>query len=360
MNQNEIFIQESYPDRALNHAVQGEFLQSEEWRKFQESVGRKTYCITGDSFYASIIEHQLPIVGKYFYIPRGPIIENPKSEILDSKQIQNSKFEIQNSFSELINLAKENNAGWIRIEPAGDNILEIIKGCFRQRRTGLKIQKAPHDMQPREILVMDITKTEEELLAEMRPKTRYNIKLSQKHNASVKVITNNQRLTTNNYFEGFIRLVKITAKRDKITSHPESYYRKMFETIPPEILKLYVAEYENKIIAANVVIFYGNTAIYLHGASDYEYRNIMAPYLLHWQAILDAKKAGCKEYDLGGVKSCNMQHETCNNNWAGITRFKLGFAPKTAPIVFSGSYDIILNPKKYYLYRFLQKIKKIL
>ncbi len=74
--------------------------------------------------------------------------------------------------------------------------------------------------------------------------------------------------------------------------HPESYYRKMFETIPAEILKLYMAEYENKIIAANIVIHYGNTATYLHGASDNEYRNVMAPYLLQWQAILDAKKAG--------------------------------------------------------------------
>jgi lipid II:glycine glycyltransferase (peptidoglycan interpeptide bridge formation enzyme) len=165
---------------------------------------------------------------------------------------------------------------------------------------------------------------------------------------------------TNKYIEEFIKLVKITAERDKIKTHPESYYRKMFETVPGGILKFYVAEYEGKVIAANIVIFYGDTATYLHGASDNEYRNVMAPYLLQWQAILDAKKAGYQKYDLGGIKSCITQHEICNNRWAGITRFKLGFAPNVEPTRFPGSYDIILNPKKYYLYRFLQKIKKIL
>ena len=66
----------------------------------------------------------------------------------------------------------------------------------------------------------------------------------------------------------------------------------MFETIPPEILKLYVAEYEGKIISANLVLFFGKTATYMHGASDNIHRDAMAPYLLQWQAILDARKSG--------------------------------------------------------------------
>ena len=349
-NSTDVFIKESSPD--------GGFLQSDEWRKFQESVGRKTFHISDDNFHANIIEHQLPIVGKYFYIPRGPII---------SCNIQHGTW--NNSINELIDLAKKNNIGWIRIEPADEDILEVIKEYIRPRRTGLKIQKAPHDMQPGEILVMDITKPEEELLAEMKAKTRYNIRLAEKKGVQIR-ITNYESGIKNNDINKFINLVRITAKRDKITPHPKSYYRKMFETIPGDILKLYIAEYENKIIAANIMIFYGNTATYLHGASDNEYRNVMAPYLLQWQAILDAKKAGLTKYDMGGVKIPHPPTPSPNSgrgcsdgyiragegkNWQGITKFKTGFAPDTKPVKFPGSYDIIMDRRKYFLYKFIRK-----
>ena len=119
---------------------------------------------------------------------------------------------------------------------------------------------------------------------------------------------------------------------------------------------MYVAEYKNKIIAANLVVFYGDTAIYSHGATDDEYRNVMAPYLLQWQTILDAKKAGYKFYDFGGVKAGG---DIKGKDWSGITKFKLGFSSVTKPVEFSGSYDIIVNPRVYVLYRIIQKIKSI-
>jgi len=208
-------------------------------------------------------------------------------------------------------------------------------------------------MQPREILVMDISKSEEDLLAQMKQKTRYNIKLAEKKGVKISVISE-QGTVNNKYLGEFLRLVEITAKRDKITSHPESYYRKMFEIIPGDILKLYVAEYEGKIIAANLVLFFGRTATYMHGASDNEHRNLMAPYLLQWQQIVDAKKTGCGRYDFGGLKT-----GTDDNSWQGITKFKQGFAPETKTTKFPGCYDIILKPAKYNLYRALQKIKRI-
>ncbi len=94
----EKFIQENSPD--------GGFLQSEEWRKFQENVGKKTFNIFNDAFWANIIEHKLPIVGKYLYISRGPVL---KTKI--------NKKEIENALEKLLKLAKKNKAGWIRFEP---------------------------------------------------------------------------------------------------------------------------------------------------------------------------------------------------------------------------------------------------
>jgi lipid II:glycine glycyltransferase (peptidoglycan interpeptide bridge formation enzyme) len=217
-------------------------------------------------------------------------------------------------------------------------------------------------MQPSELFIIDITKSEEDLLAEMKPKTRYNIKVAQKHSVGIS--------REKKYLDDFLRLIKITAIRDKIAPHPDEYYRKMFEIIPEENLKIYLAEFEGKIIAANIVVFYGKFATYLHGASDNEYRSIMAPYLLQWQAIIDAKMARCNFYDLGGVKTHNANRIAHNaddtryvirdtSSWAGITRFKIGFSANTEPIIFPGSYDMILNSFKYNLYRILQRMKNI-
>lgn len=324
------FIQANSPD--------GGFLQSEEWRKFQESYGRKTFNlayrqagVSGENFWANMIEYRLPMVGKYFYVPRGPLGET--------------------KIGDVISLAKEQGAGWIRIEPADKKTLQSIK---------YKTVKAPHDMQPKEIFVIDIMKPEEQLMAEMKSKTRYNIKLAEKKGVSVKVISN-QTEDAKYYFDRFVELVEITAKRNNIVSHPEEYYRKMWEVLPAEMLKLYVAEYQGKIVAANLILFFGKFSTYLHGASDNEFREVMAPYLLQWQAIKDAKSGGYEKYDFGGI-STNYESNTnirITNKWLGITKFKTGFSPSTLPINFPGSYDIILDKKRYYLYRALQSIKNI-
>lgn len=305
-----------------------EFLQSEEWRKFQQAVGRKTFHLESEGFLASIVEHTLPIVGKYFYCPRGPIVEF---------QISNSKF--QKQLSELIALAEQENAGWIRVDLENENSLELLR-----ENISAKIVKAPHDMQPKEVFVLDISKMPGQLLSEMKPKTRYNINLAKKKEVEI--------LTGHECMDDFLRLTKEMAARQGIVAHPEMYYRKMLESFPQEMLQIYVAKFENKIIAANLVLFYGQTATYLHGASGDEHRNLMAPFLLQWQAILDAKEKGCARYDFGGVKTSSNDH-----SWAGITQFKFGFSPSTAALKFTGSYDIVINSRKYAVYRGLQRAK---
>jgi lipid II:glycine glycyltransferase (peptidoglycan interpeptide bridge formation enzyme) len=236
-------------------------------------------------------------------------------------------------------------------------------------------------MQPRESFVIDITKPEEQLLAEMKSKTRYNLNLAKKK--GVRIINVSQgchpefisgsneisneipkqvRDDNDRLIGEFTRLTEVMAKRNGIISHEADYYRKMFEVLPGDMLRLYLAEYEGKIICANLVVFYGQTCTYLHGASDDDYRNVMAPYLLQWQQILDAKAAGCEKYDFGGI-STNYESRTnirITNKWSGITRFKLGFSPATKPIVFPGSYDIVLRRDKYLIYRFFTRLMPVL
>src|SRR5665647_992690 len=88
------------------------FLQSDFWRKFQEVVGNRTFNLKESDFSASIVEHRLPVVGKYFYIQRGPIMEHGAWNM-----------EQKNGFNKLFNLAKENNAGWVRVDPENNHCL---------------------------------------------------------------------------------------------------------------------------------------------------------------------------------------------------------------------------------------------
>ncbi|KKQ06188.1 MAG: FemAB family protein [Candidatus Moranbacteria bacterium GW2011_GWF1_36_4] len=231
----------------------------------------------------------------------------------------------------------------------------------------------------------------------MKSKTRYNIRLSEKRgvrifnfqfsilkqfsNSNDKILNKENKEKFSFYANEFLRLIRITSKRQGIVSHPDEYYRKMLE-IP--CVQLYVAEYDRKVVAVAIVSFFDDTAIYLHGASDDKYKNVMAPFALHWQIIKDAREKGCKRYDMGGVKISNSKfliskqlpisnksilkekkipdskYQIQGNNWAGITRFKMGFSLETNPTEFAGSYDIIINQKKYFLYKFLQFIKGLM
>lgn len=300
-----------------------EFLQSEEWLQFQEAAGKEVIRISQDDFSVKGIAHTLPMVGTYLYTPRWPMEE------------------IRNELEVVIARAREKKAAWIRIEPTTEVLLEEVKKAL-----SYKIVKAPHDMQPREHFIIDIAKTEEELLAAMKSKVRYNIRLAEKK--AVKVFVTRER----RYQEAFFALIDATAKRQHILPHPRSYYEKYFSVFSEAMCELWVAEYQGKVLAANIVLFYGAVTTYLHGGTSDEHRDVMAPVLLQWAQIREAKKRGCTVYDFGGV---NMNQE--KNGWEGITRFKTGFSPETTPTMYPGSYDIILDVNKYWLYDRLRHLQ---
>ena len=139
------------------------------------------------------------------------------------------------------------------------------------------------------------------------------------------------------------------AKRQGIVAHPAEYYRKMFENISGDILKLYVAEYEGKVIAVNLVVFYGETCIYLHGASDDNFRNVMAPYALHWAIIKRAKECGLKYYDLWGIS------DDQKSGWVGITRFKRGFGG--GDVFAPGTFDLPVRRFWYSVYTLARRMR---
>lgn len=302
----------------------GGLFQSQEWQGFQRFQGRSVWNIKEDIYGT---EKKLSFyLGKYAYTPRFPGLS------------YNEEYE------NLLSYADTKNWVFIRVEPQSTELLQELQAKIRY-----KITEAPNDVQPREILMLDIDKNEEDLLKIMKSKARYNIRLASKHGIVVKMTREEKDR------EAFLDIMEKTAKRKSIHFHPRSYYRSFLEYFPKEQCELFVAKKDGIVLSGSLVYFYKQTAYYLHGGSGDTGRHLMAPYLLQWTQILEAQKRGCTQYDFGGV-AVKGQVRT-GKDWSGITRFKQGFGPSTETLLFPGTYDIVLNKKKYFLYRMLHLIK---
>jgi len=298
-------------------------VQSWEWGEFQERLKNKIIRLGVEEkeqllCAATLTKKTLPMGKSYFYCPRGPII------------ISDLRFKILDLlFKEVGKIAKKENAIFSRFEPR--NELQI---------TNYKLQITKTiDVQPAKTLILDLTKNENKLLAEMRQKTRYNIRLAEKK--GVKII---EADGASSDFEEFWRLMAETKERDEFRLHNKEYYRKMLEV---DFIKLFLAEYKGEIIAGNIISFFGDTVTYIHGASGNKFRNVMAPYLLQWRAIKKAKKSGYKNYDFYGIDE---------NKWPGVTRFKKGFSGEE--IKYPGTYDLVFNKGLYGIYNILRNLRR--
>jgi lipid II:glycine glycyltransferase (peptidoglycan interpeptide bridge formation enzyme) len=349
----------------------GSLLQDFVWGEFQKATGKKVWnlaVIESNSnltpsntlptilrlknnlaFYAAtqIARYELPFGKCYLYCPRGPIF-NFQFPIFNQFPIsQFSNNQLKRVLVLLIryirNLAKKEKAVFLRIEPeflAGD--LEKIKVL-----ENLGFRKSQREIQPKDTLVLDLSLSDEELLKGMHPKTRYNIRLAEKRGVKINHSVNQEDI------EVFYNLLLKTAKRDNFSLHLKEYYQKQFEILGREnYLQLFLAEYQGKTIAGILVSFYNERATYLHGAHDFNFRNLMSPYLLQWQAILEARRRGCKIYDFWGIASASALE---NHSWQGITRFKRGFGGKE--INYVGGWDCVFQPVWYWGYNLVHKIR---
>jgi len=197
---------------------------------------------------------------------------------------------------------------------------------------------------PKKTNFINLEKTEEEILSNMKSKTRYNIKLAGRKNLKVTWSTDQKGL------EKFYELIKLTAKRGKFNPHPMNHYRNLLDTKSPGSpakIEIGLVTYKGKVLATTMILFFNSTAYYLHGASSDEYRNLMAPYLMHWESILRAKKNGCKVYDFWGTDS---------KMWPGVTKFKEGFGGQEKE--YPELYELPIRIYRYGAYRIYGRIRK--
>ncbi|OGY09939.1 MAG: hypothetical protein A2782_04525 [Candidatus Blackburnbacteria bacterium RIFCSPHIGHO2_01_FULL_43_15b] len=190
-----------------------------------------------------------------------------------------------------------------------------------------------------ETFVLDLTIPEEELLKSFHPKTRYNIRLAQKHGVTV-TIENSEKA-----FEEYLQQTEGTAKRQGFFAHTARYHKLMWKHLHNlGIAHLLQAKYQGETLVSWVVFVWHDTLYYPYGASSLNYKNVMAPNLMMWEAIKFGKSQKLKLFDLWGKEEGR-----------GFTRFKEGYTPKV--VEFIGTWDFIVSPTLYKIYRAAENLR---
>ena len=281
---------------------------------------------------ALTVTEELPFHVQYASCPKGPVM------------VIGGEEKVKEVYEELLGYYQQRRDLFLRCEPA------TFLPELNQR-----IQKTI-DINPRATTIVDLQKTESELLASMHQKTRYNINLAIKKNVEIKNEKN---------WEVFWPLMQSTGKRDSFRLHHERHYRVIFDSPFSIQLTAWLGEVP---VATMIGVGFGDTFTYVFGASDYAYRSSMAPQLLQWEAMRLAKQSGYRWYDFYGIapkeKLTSAQSVGENeyqfnpgHQYAGVTRFKLGFGGIISEQ--PGTFDVILRPKTYKLYQLLRKVRRM-
>lgn len=302
------------------------FLQTTEWLNFQKSLDRKVWRFDNGVIRANIIRHDLPFGKNYLYIPHGPEIafEEIKSGVSN---------EIKNFVNHVKKIGKEEKTIFIKMEPLRDTVPELFY------QAGIKIKRTGKSVQPNKTVVLNLNLEENELLHRMHHKTRYNINLASRK--GLKLIESDDIKT-------FWKLLKKTAKTDRFSTHNLGYYEKLIDLFKDRDdlkTKLFLVNYDGRPVAGAIVMLYGDTAHYLHGASDRDYRHLMAPYFMHWEIIKKYKSIKYKVYDFWGIDA---------RKWPGVTRFKFGWGGDT--VEYPGSFDLPVSKTWYLIYKIARRI----
>lgn len=190
--------------------------------------------------------------------------------------------------------------------------------------------RAPIDLNPIHSLLLDLTLSEEEFRAQMRPKGRYNLGLAQRHGVTVTRSRTMQDLTR------FYPLFEETGRRQGFFTEPLGFFINLGAALfPSGQAELFFAEWQGETLAAVLAVFFGRRATYLYGGSSPQHRNVMPTYLLHWEIMQAARTYGCLEYDLYGYDPFGLP----DHLYAGFSRFKLQFGGRRVDTI--GAYDLL-------------------
>lgn len=311
-------------NKAVSHVI-----QSWAWGEFRKKTGVEVVRL--GEFEGKALKrayqmtlHPVPFLKqKIGYLPKGPM---PTVTMVNG----------------LSTIAKEKNVAFIKLEPNVEisSQSKLKESRFLTKNESLKnlgLVKAKKALFTKYNFVLDLTKSEEELLSGMHPKTRYNIKVAQKKGVKVYESTNEKD------FEIYLKLYFETTRRQKYFGHTEHYHRLAWETLrKANMARVLIAKYQKKPLVAWMLLNFGDTLYYPYGGSSDEHRDLMASNLVAWEAIRLGKKLKLKTFDMWGALGPNADPK---DPWHGFHRFKAGYGPRHVEYI--GSWDLVLKPTYY-------------
>jgi len=331
----------------VGHVPEGDVLQAWEWGgvKSPDWLPLRFGVFNGDTLIggAAVLRRKLPLVGNFYYAPRGPLLADWTNEtaltvLLDAIRKR----------------ATVDGAAFLKIDPAVP--IERAEAAALLARHGFAPPPSFDAQgfggtQPRCVMQLDLAgRTEADLLAAFKPQARRNIKLStEKHGVEVVSDLTREDLIV------FNDLMKITGERDGFRPRPLSYFQTLWDNlVPAGLAKLFLTRYEGQTLSGALCFVIGDKAWYVYGVSSNEQRNVMPNYAMQWAMIRWAREIGCAWYDFRGVSprrrvegeaAADVEKE---DHLQGLNRFKEGFG--TRYVEYIGEFDLVYNKPAYWLY----------
>lgn len=317
-------------------AQKGHLLQTWAWGELKSQYGWRSERVgweEGGTMLngAQILYRPLAPALTIGYVPRGPLATEPQrlAEFLQAMKKH----------------AQASRVVFLRLEPDWQT-----NDRRDQALAEAGFASSAEHFQPPTTIHIDLSADHDTILARMKPKWRYNIRLAEKKGVVV-------RAGTLADFDAFYDLMQLTAARDRFAVHGANYYRSAFELLDHhDRVRLFIAEFKNKPLAMIFVTAFAEEAIYLYGASGNEERNRMPNHALHWAAIQWAKARGCKRYDLWGVPDTIQEAKEDSNLPPSLYQFKQGFGGDV--VRYSGAWDYIFNKPLYQVYQIGRRLRQ--
>ena len=314
-------------------------LQSWVWGAFKSRWGwsMKALALPGAEGHAAaalVLRRQLPgLPFSFLYVPKGPLFayedEGLRERVLDDLQA----------------LARQERAIFVKIDP------DVVRSCGLEPEQPDPVGAAwlrslqargwrfsTDQVQFRNTVLLDLEQSEESLLAAMKSKTRYNIRLAARKEVEVRQVGPEA-------FPAIVEMYATTAERNEFGIRPPAYYLDAWQSLfDAGMAQPFLAEYRGTPLAAVIVVYFGRLALYMYGASNELERNRMPTYLVQWEAIRWAKAQGCRVYDFWGAPDEFVESDSL---W-GVWRFKSGFEGEVVRHI--GAWDYPARPFWYWLF----------
>jgi len=326
------FVAASPTGHLLQSWQWGQLKAAFRWRAVRVGVEDKGRLVAGAQVLFRSLPPSLPYLSMA-YVPKGPILDFGNQEISEAL------------FSAIHRLARQKRAILLKIEPELPHSPAIVR-----QLQACGFCTSQQTIQPRSTFHIDLRADADEILAGMKSKTRYNVRLAGRKGVLV-------REGTADDLPIFYRLIELTGRRDGFAVHSQEYYETAYRLfVPSGLARLLLATYGGEVIAGLMAFAFGQRAWYMYGASSDQERNRMPNHLLQWEAIRWAREQGCLIYDLWGIpdevgKEPEKYEKTVTDRQGGlwgVYRFKQGFGGQVVRYV--GTYDYVYRPALAWLY----------